>query len=492
MQLPLLKVIAILAALFHCNLLLATTEAEEQNDEAKAVADAYRSIFEQYEKLEESLEADDYDIRSPEDSDVAPEVIARDSKRFKEGLAPIYEELSKLQAAPSVDWGYTEELIEKGPMASLSHPVASLRVVRSAGWYAKEIWGEQPDVALDVILTGLSTVRHQNQQPTFITSLMENAGSNLLSTCLAELAPQMTTDQKAYVLARLAQLPETGTLADGVLADRDTFVGWYKKNLQTALEEWESENYGINNTRFPEDLRLAGLLLLSGAPVRISLHNIRTDQSFWLEKGKEKHGIQIIKVDRKTEQAWIRKDGQTAIIDLQKKTIQNRTVPWEVLIEVFANDWMGTTDSSEEELIEELKEMGITPESILDELDKLYTYYTEAASKLDLPLDEFEAWAEARLEGVSEDSFFGMIAPSMTKMARIKAARQSREEALKIGMNLLQKGNVANSTVNVSNTEYSIQKTDSGFKITPVEFLNHEMADRSTLHFGAQPPEDED
>jgi len=82
-------------------------------------------------------------------------------------------------------------------------------------------------------------------------------------------------------------------------------------------------------------LRLAGVVLLPDRPVRISLHNTRNGQTFWLEQGKTANGIRIERVEYNPPRALILHNGVSAMVDLEKETIEPRYVPWEVLISAF-------------------------------------------------------------------------------------------------------------------------------------------------------------
>ena len=466
-------------------------EVLELSPEKQAAAD-YRAIFEHYRQLEDSLETSVFDLQCPDCSDANPGAIERDQLLFQLELQPIFEQLQAMQGVPEVDFGLLDKLKAEGPWSSLGYIPEASGIGSAANWYAGQICAEQPDAALDAIFSGISLVRHQDQEPTLLTHLTQIGRGNLLNARLAEFGPEMTPQQRASVQSRIQALPAAGHLADALLAERDMFVGWYQQRILKALEAWESENLGPNDFRFPQDLRLAGVVLLPDTPVRISLQNTRTQQSFWLEKGKEVQGIELDKVDRNAVRAWIRKGDRTAIVDLQKQTIENRHVPWEVIYKAMGDNY---SEDSVEALKENYIEMGFTPDEILDQLDVVYDYYTEAALRVHLSPEDMKAWVRGQLAGVSEDSYFGMVAPTISNLNEFERGTQLRQQALSDGFDLLdlQKGEAINAgSVTVNEHDYQVERTEDGFWLIPEALRETEDPKRFSLHFGTPPEEDEE
>jgi len=483
---------------FVCNATLAASslvfavgpqDSDAIEDPALTAAETYRELFRTTEQLEEDL-GESYDaILFPElDDQVEPTDAQR--QRFRSAVERQLETLGKLANKPAVDWGMKAEFEEKGPGALIPQVGSIRRLAQSAGWYAKEVWDEDPEAAMNALTDAMAAARHADQKPsTLISHLTRLACDGILLGTLAELSPLMSPQQRSEVLSRIEALPRTGTLGDALETERDYFAGWLEKKLLRELERWEKEKFGPDGFRFPADLRLAGIARLPNRPIRISLHNSRLGKTFWLEKGQEVDGIRLKRVDRERARAWIAYDGLSARIDLEKEMIERSRVPWEVLYATFvAPDWK-ERGYTEAEMRETLKEYGVTPEIALTQFQQIRDYYTEAIRRIDDPIEEFRDWNESTAESFEEESLAAILIPNLSGALENNRAFEKKHEALELGFKLQSSDLIEEGTVEFGNSKFSITRNAEGFSIIPTEFADHEKRNGYSLHFGTPPPD---
>lgn len=464
---------------------------DAKKDAARAAAEAYRELFKDIDALQNEL-GDSYDALLYPDSMIEPlEVSEEVHERLLNGVGEQLATVHQISRAPQVDWGMREDIEEKGP-AALIPQVGPIRSIASqAKWFAQTTWDEDPERALDALLDAQAVGRHVNQEPTLITHLTQIACEGIALSGLTELSPKMSPAQRNRVLAGIETLPKAGDLAGALRNEHDLFVGWYKRKLLQEFDRWEDEKYGTSGFRFPEDLRLAGIVMLPGKPVRISLHNTRTNRTFWLGKGKEVDGIRLEEVDREKARAWIVHDGVKAVIDIAKESIESRYIPWEVLYSVFVRDDYKETGTSESEMKEALKEYGLTPENALDQFDAIDAFYSEAIQRLDDPIEDLKAWEQDKLNSYDENSLARMFLIPISKVVEIDKLSKQKYQMLALGFNIDSPKNAESQSIEYAGATYRIKPNEGGFTITPESSLGHPGEYVHSLHFGAPPPEPE-
>ena len=467
--------------------------SEEPHDQeaAKAVAQAYDNLFSQDEAFDEALGGSAYNAIFYDLEGVEPEQITEDQRQMAiKHVEGKLDRLSDIATAPRVDWGRKEDFEKKGFAALIPSVGPIRRLALEASWYAGETWETDPQKALASLRHAQAAARHVGQDtPSLITTLTQISSESILLNKLAELGPQMNEQQMASALAGIEGLPVTGSLADAIRTERDLMIGWFRNKIEGDLKAWERSASGTSDFRFPEDLRLAGVVLLPKSPVRLSLHNTRGGQTFWLEEGKEVNGIRIERVEHHPPRAWITYGNRRAIVNLEKETIQNRRVPWEVLISAFGslngNEIGDLSDAEKEKIQEQLIEFGLSPDTALDSLDRLEAFYTGAIQRLHLPLDKFEAWEEDYMDEAGENTFLSSMAPSLSRVIEVNRAFQEKYEALETGF-AIQSGGLNPESMDEN---FTFKRNKNGFTITPKQFVGHPREHDYSLHFGTPPPE---
>lgn len=463
------------------------TEADDA-EAAKAVGRVYEAIFSEDEAFSEALGYATYDALFYPTEEEATSVTEAQRSMARDHVSQKLERLSTIADAPRADFGRQKEFEEKGFNALIPSVGPARNLALEASWYAKETWSRAPNEAIQHLLNAQAAARHIGQDtPSLITNLTQIAIETIILNTYAELAPQMSQAQMQTVLAGIESLPRGSTLEEAIHTEASIFADWFRGRIEEALKTWEDENYGSTGFRFPQDLRLAGVVLLPNKPVRISLHNTRKNQTFWLEEGKEVHKIRIESVEHKPPRAWIMHKGKRALVDLQKETIENRYVPWEVLISAFATfdgqDPKALSDAEKDALKQQLIELGLTPETAFDSFDLLDRFYDEAIQRLDLPAEAFEAWQTEFMEAVSEDSLVQFLAPPLGRILENKNAFLMKYEALERGFAIQLQDDVI-----IEDPKFKITKNENGFSVTPKEFVGTEDEYRFSLHFGTAPP----
>ena len=487
---------ALLATNFFAVFLLSQVNAEspaEKTDDAeaaKAVGLAYQDIFAGDDAFSEQLGNATYQAIFHEMEDESTVVTEAQRAITLEHVSRKLDKLSEIADAPEADFGRQQEFREKGPGALIPSVGPIRNLAFEASWYAKETWAEDPDKAIQHLRDAQAAARHVGQDtPSLITNLTQIAIESIVLNTFAELAPQMNRAQMRTVLTGIESLPAAGTLEEAIRTEQDFFAGWFRRKIDEAMKTWENEIYGSTGFRFPQDLRLAGVALLPNRPVRISLHNTRNGQTFWLEEGKEVHGIRIESVEYKPPRAWIAQNGMRALVDLQKETIEHRYVPWEVLISVFASfdgqDSEPLTDAEKEATKQQLTEFGLTPETAFDSFDRIDAFYDEAIQHLGLPASEFEAWENEFMETGREDPLVRLLAPALSAILEHNNALHRKYEALEQGFAIQAQSEGAA----VEDSDFKVTQNENGFTVTPNEFVGSDREYRFSLHFGTAPPE---
>jgi hypothetical protein len=464
--------------------IFANSEPLKTKESSKAAAATYNELFSSVDDLAEELGDKYSSLFYPSDEEKASSLTEQEKAEVLKVISEQLESLSQVAQQPEVDFGKAKYFEEAGPAALIPELGQIRRLILQTRWHAKETWQDDSDKALNNLLNAQAAARHINQETTLISLLTSIACERICLSNLSELSPKMTPDQRKKVLNRISQLPRTGSLAEALLAEKQYMTGWYKHKILAALSKWEEEHYGTDGFRFPQDLRLAGVVLMPDLPPRISLHNTRKNHTFWLEKGKEIHGIRLDRVEHVPTKAWIIHDGITAVIDLQKETIENRYVPWEVLYSVFISEDYEYQDRSEADRQRQLTELGMTPESALDHLERVEAFFDEAVTKLDLPIDEFEKWQDEQVTSFPKDSFGSMMIPSVSKVLEVQKSLQTNYNALELGFKL----QAEESLKQPKDSGFVLRKNDGGFTLIPEEYIGHEKEYNYSSHFGTPPP----
>lgn len=483
--------------LFHFLTSWLLAQDAQSQDAAIEVADAYEALFEQNESLMKEIGEDAYDaILYPDVYDeVQPTEAQR--KRLLEAVDSQLDQLEILARAPTVNWGRKNDLIELGPSAMIPEVGSMRRTISQVSWYAKENFNSEPDRALEGLLYGLAASRHVNSEEGgsgLIMNLTQIATENIVIARMAELLPRMSDAQRSSIRVGLEMLPKAENLADALRGEQEAFIGWFRRRIDTGLQTWELENHGPDGFDLAKDLRLAGVVLLAGQPLRISLHNQRRESAFWLEEGKRVNGILLEKVELKDPpRAWIERNGIRAVIDLEAETIQNRYVPWEVLYSaIVLGDGSGVV-KTEAQMKEALSEYGLTPENALDQLDLADGFLDQAISKLELPADEFQAWERDFFDKIPENyGLVKLLAPPVGKILEVNQAAEQKYDALKLGLALQEEGDLATVNAETELSGFVRIENEDGFTLTPKEYMGHDREYYYSLHFGTPPEEPDD
>lgn len=465
----------------------------DADEAAKATAQAYLDLFSQDETFTNHLGEATYDAIFYNFGDDGSHQITPEAQQLAlQHVEAKLERLSELASAPRVDWGRQQAFEEKGMNALVPEVGSIRRLAAEASWYAKQTWKEDPQKALASLRDAQTAARHFGQDiPSLISKLTQIAVESILINTFAELAPKMTREQMNAALAGIETLPPTGSLADAIRTERDFVTGWLRRKIEDELSAWEESAYGTHGFRFPADLRLAGVVLLPGRPLRLSLHNTRAGQTFWLEEGSEVNGIRIERAEHTPPRAWLAYGNLRAVVNLEKETIQNRYVPWDVLISVFGSfggkGEQNLTDAEKEKRKEQLAEFGLSPETVLDNLDQLDAFYSGAIERLDLPAEAYQAWEDEYRTGAVGNKFFEIMMPRLGKIIEVDRAFNAKYDALAIGF-AVQAGD---SERPPAREGYVVVQNPQGFTVTPKQFVGHQQEHSYSLHFGTPPPEPE-
>ncbi len=456
-------------------------EPQEVVPESALAAQAYRKIFQKVDALKEELGDSFQDLLYPEEGG---QVTPEQSKLFSDKMDDILDLASGLKDVPRVDWGRMEALEAGGEFYNNFDSVSLMDLSRASMVHAKMQFPDQPDRAIDSIFTTMSAVHHFNQEPILLSILIQNAADSQLLGWIGQMAPEMTPAQRAEVRANLEKLPDSASLAQAIMGEKALMIDCNRRKIKEAMKEWNDAQFGSDGLRFPEDLRMAGIVLLPDAPIQISLEDTRTQRSFWLEKGKTVNGIYLESVDRKTQQAWIRKDDQRAVIDLRARTIENDYIPWEVLFKVFADPY-GYFTYSEEEKKEALSSMGIKPETIMAELARADSFYSELLDQLDLPIKEFEQWENARYALIEEDSLLDTLVNHFSGILEMDRSIPERTKSLLLAMEMLDQDKLPDVGLHtIGGESYQITETQEGLLMIPEDHLESERSEKYGITIG--------
>jgi len=469
-----------------------STEHGNENVAARNAAAAYEELFQASAALEVEL-GDSYDALFSHGSDAPPPLISEETR--KKVLDTVGANLSKLDSLANesrVDWGREEEFEKDGFGAMLPELGGMRMLINEAKWYAKEIWASDQDRAIDTLLNAQAAARHLNQGDTLmITHLAQVKLESMVLGSMCELSPEMSEEQRNSLIKRFHSLPAAVTLADALRSEKRMISGLLHKKVLDQLKIWDESHDDSSGFRFPKDLRLAGVVIQANKPARISLHNNWNGRVFWLEKGKEIDGIRLDRVERNPPRAWISKDEITAMINIQDGSIEGRYVPWEVLCSAMISSNILGPDTSEPELLAFFEELGITPEITLDQFDLIDAYFDGAIERLEQPIEVLEAWQKAYFESVDEGSFAHMLTFPVSRAAESNKAFMRKREAFELGLKLESQGDRTDSLADPSNNGgFVVTQNESGFSLTPEEYIGHKREHRYSLHFGT-PPEPE-
>ncbi|WP_269522124.1 hypothetical protein [Coraliomargarita parva] len=467
--------------------LVALANNDELSD-AKLAAERYRSSAASLEAKVDALGKKHMSILDPDSEDAVP-VSQEERTQYKESLGEILKEIRDLQSIQSVNWSKAANSDVPDIWENLSESFSIRKLSRNAVWYAEQTWKENQSEALDALFTGWSAARHRNQAPNLMTGLVDIAASNICLRQLAKFAPEMTSEERKQTLTRIHSLPPTSRLSNAILSDRDGFSGLLLAKLESAMADWEAEHLGKDGFRFPSDLRLAGIMQLPEAAPKISLRNMRSQQSFWLSENQDAYEIHLERIDLTKHKAWLRYKDRTAVINLQHETIESRYVPWEVIIKVFAG-LSYSEQSSQEKQIEALREMGLTPENVLDQLEMHYRFYDALVERIDQPIAEIRKFQSNYIKGYDEDSFIGMtLDVHYDHIIETSRIVEQKQEALRLGFELLDGSRtITEGPLTYNGHTYQVRETGTGFQIelTGFEERSREENPITTLLFEPQ------
>lgn len=139
-------------------------------------------------------------------------------------------------------------------------------------------------------------------------------------------------------------------------------------------------------------------------------------------------------------------------------------IPWEILIDVFGNDYYFIdADLPVDRKIEQLRQMGITPETALSNLREAQHAYSELAKLIETPFPQIERWAKGKQHNTNT---FNSALPQ-----HIEAMRRAEDfkKAFYLGLDILDQAVAqpeSGSLIQYDNAWFKYESKPSGFRLS--------------------------
>lgn len=135
-------------------------------------------------------------------------------------------------------------------------------------------------------------------------------------------------------------------------------------------------------------------------------------------------------------------------------------------------------------MLENLEELGLSPETALSDLESIQEHYDEAIQRLDGSVAEFQKWEDATLESYEEDSMIRISLPVLSRIVELDQGHERKQAALQYAFTLMNESPPDSEIASSAAEDFGYAEIENGFTITPVEYIEHERSERYTLTIG--------
>jgi hypothetical protein len=424
----------------------------------------------------------------------SPNLTEVETEAVEDAMTQIVESLLEndtnilLPAKPTVPQetvSTTEAELESNASVEIDSIQSLQALATAADWLAIQLSNRDPETAADAMLVSSSAARQAYQMNGLLGQLVGSSlESNSLET-LAHVLPDMSPTQRHALIEQLQQLPPAVPLAATLQHEIERL-----QKLQSEINQAMTAHEQAHPPRddvFPYNLRLAGILKMPNNAASISLHNLNTSETFWVEEGQTRHGISLETVNIHTQTATIREGQRSAAINLQNETIADRRVPWSVIYGIANLD---TATMSADKLEQEkatLIKQGITPETLLDRIDAQQAFFTNLRQDIehsDLPANTLLA---LHLEKMPENSEIKSEFSTVPYLNHKLSELALEQRAMDVGLHHLKTTEAdlpTSNQISYMGSRFQITTADNGFVVSETDETTGRSKKWPILSFG--------
>ncbi|AHF93586.1 hypothetical protein OPIT5_28740 [Opitutaceae bacterium TAV5] len=312
--------------------------------------------------------------------------------------------------ARSVDWGVN---MNQNPENIVFEHVGDARAFAYIALaQADSLVANDPQTAVTLAADVFALSRHVSETNTLITSITQAALDGVATRWLASRLPELPAQAVSELQRRMENLPEGGRWS-ACFPNEKRYAEAFLDRIVGLAALTPAED----SDRSAKTLRMAGLLG-EGDNVSISLET--ADGSFWLKTGQTLHGVRLVNVDIKKQQALLSYEGRLVQLQLESRKLVDL-------------DTIRVT-LSEDDPLRKMVEMlsGSEPAPLPETLAQWVSVYQEITDYYDALAARFDAFdfddTTALHNRLSEQA--KTLTMHMTMLQRFAAAGKIREAQL--------------------------------------------------------------